>query len=636
MPLVKFANLDFDQIKQSIKDYIRSNSNFTDYDFEGSNLSVIIDTLAYNTYITSFNANMLSNEVFIDSATLRENVVSLARNVGYLPRSRKSAKANVSFFVDVSGLTSSPLTLTLKAGVVATSQQKFGNQSFSFTIPADITVPVVNGIASFDNIIIYEGSYITETFTVDSNILNQKYILSNEHIDISTLDVRVYPTRQDTSFKKYNLKNNLFDVTADSEIFFLQEISDQRYEIFFGDGVFGKKLDNENFVTVSYTVTNGEDGNNISRFTYAGRIFDNNGTLVTSDISEFGVNTNSTGGQEIESIDSIRKYAPKFYSSQNRAVTSSDYEALVPRIYSDAESVSVFGGEELDPPRYGRVYISIKPIDGQYLSSAIKDNLIDELKKYRVAGVVPVLLDVRYVFVEFNSVVFYNPNLATSPSYLRSEVLSNVENYADSTELNKYGAKFKYSKFLKIIDDSSDAITSNITNIFLRRDLSPILNNFAEYEICFGNRFHVNPDGFNLKTSGFKISGIADTVYFSDKPNADGLTGEVFLFKVETNTEVAVILKSVGTIDYEKGEILINPIRITSTSKFKQNNPIIEFSIKPYSNDVIGKQELYLQLDINNSSVNMLADNISSGSDVSGSNYIPANSCSDSGSLIRK
>jgi hypothetical protein len=634
MPLVKFANLDFDQVKQSIKDYIKSNSNFTDYDFEGSNLSVIIDALAYNTYLSSYNANMLSNEVFIDSATLRENIVSLARNIGYTPRSRKAAKANISFTVNVGSSTA--LTLTLRAGIVATSRQRFGNTSFTFTIPADITVPIVNGVATFDNITIFEGNYVTENFTVNTNIPNQKFILGNEHIDTSSLVIRVYPTAQDTSFKQYNFKSDLFNVVADSRVYFIQEISDQRYELFFGDGIFGKKLENENYITASYTVTNGEDGNGVSSFVFAGRIFDNNGTLVTSDISALTTNSNSTGGQEIESVDSIRKFSTRQYSTQNRAVTSSDYESLIPRIYPDAESVTVFGGEELEPPRYGRVYVSIKPVNGQYLSATIKDNLVDELRKYKIAGVLPVILDVKYVYIEFNSTVFYDPSLGSNANYLKSSVTECVENYANSTELNKYGAKFKYSKFTKVIDDCTDAITSNITNIFIRRDLAPVLNAFAEYEICFGNRFHVNPNGYNLKTSGFRVSGIADTVYFSDTPNPDLLTGTIFLFKVDETTQAGTVLKSVGTIDYVKGEILIDPIRITGTSKTNSQGPIIEFAIKPYSNDVIGKQELYLQLDINNSTINMLKDDISSGADISGSRYVAANSCADTGSLIRR
>jgi len=635
MPLVKFANLDFDQIKQSIKDYIKSNSNFTDYDFEGSNLSVIIDTLAYNTYITSFNANMLSNEVFIDSATLRENVVSLARNIGYLPRSRRSAKANVSFFVDTSTLSSNPLTLTLKAGIVATSGQKFGNESFVFTIPADITVPVVNGIASFDNITIFEGNYITENFTVDINIPNQRFELGNPDVDTSNLDVRVYPTQQSNSFVKYNLKNDLFQVTSTSNVYFLQEISNQRYELFFGDGVFGRKLDNNNYIEVNYTVSNGEDGNDISNFSYAGRILDNNATVVTSDISALTTNSSSSGGQEIESVDSIRKFAPMSYAAADRAVTAMDYEAIIPQIYGEVESISAFGGEVLNPPQFGRVFISIKPINGQYLSNSVKDNLIEQLKQYQISGITPIILDTKFIYVEFDTTAYFNPSLAPNAAYVKAAVAKNVEDYANSTELNKYGSKFRYSRFTRIIDESDNSITSNITNINIRRDLVPQLRVFAEYEICFGNSFSVNPNGHNIKTSGFNVTGIADTVYFSDTPNQDLKTGSIFLFKVDTDTDAVILLKNIGTVDYVKGEVLLAPIKIQSAVKSNAEGPIIEVSAKPSSNDVIGKKELYLQLDINNSTINMLADNIASGADISGSNFVKTTSCGKTGSLIR-
>lgn len=635
MPLVKFANLDFDQIKQSIKDYIKSNSNFTDYDFEGSNLSVIIDTLAYNTYITSFNANMLSNEVFIDSATLRENVVSLARNIGYLPRSRRSAKANVSFFVDTSTLSSNPLTLTLKAGIVATSGQKFGNESFVFTIPADITVPVVNGIASFDNITIFEGNYITENFTVDINIPNQRFELGNPDVDTSNLDVRVYPTQQSNSFVKYNLKNDLFQVTSTSNVYFLQEISNQRYELFFGDGVFGRKLDNNNYIEVNYTVSNGVDGNDISNFSYAGRILDNNATVVTSDISALTTNSSSSGGQEIESVDSIRKFAPKSYAAADRVVTAMDYEAIIPQIYGEVESISAFGGEVLNPPQFGRVFISIKPINGQYLSNSVKDNLIEKLKRYQISGITPIILDTKFIYVEFDTTAYFNPSLAPNAAYVKAAVAKNVEDYANSTELNKYGSKFRYSRFTRIIDESDNSITSNITNINIRRDLVPQLRVFAEYEICFGNSFCVNPNGHNIKTSGFNVTGIADTVYFSDTPNQDLKTGSIFLFKVDTDTDAVILLKNIGTVDYVKGEVLLAPIKIQSAVKSNAEGPIIEVSAKPSSNDVIGKKELYLQLDINNSTINMLADNIASGADISGSNFVKTASCGKTGSLIR-
>jgi hypothetical protein len=637
MALVNFTNLDFDQIKTSIRDYLRSNSNFTDYDFEGSNLSTLIDVLAYNTYISSYNANMISNEVFIDSATLRENVVSLARNIGYVPRSRTSSRANISFFVDTSSLsTQNILTLTLKKGTVC-STVNFGVDNYIFSVKSDITVPVVNGIAFFDNIEIYEGSLITSNFTVQSENPSppQRYILDNPNIDTSTISVTVRNTQSSTSSRKFILSDNLFEVTSSSRVFFLQEIEDQRYELIFGDGVFGEKLQSQNYIEVSYIVTNGENGNGVSLFSFDGRIVDNNNNLITRGISLITTNVSSQNGKEIESIDSIKKYAPRIYSSYNRAVTAADYEAIIPKIYPETQSVSVFGGEDLVPPQYGKVFISIKPFYGQFLSNTIKDNLKNELRKYSVAGIVPEILDLKYLYIEVDSTAYYNTNLSPSADYLKDIIFDNIKNYANSTELNKYGARFKYSKFQNIVDNSHESITSNITKIQIRRDLSPRLNQIANYEICFGNKFHIkNTNGYNIKSSGFKIFGIPDILYLSDIPNSSQTTGEIFFFKLDSNTQPVVVRRSVGSINYEKGEILLNSTNIVSVQKNVQGEPIIQISASPKSNDIIGLQDLYLQLDINNTVLNMLSDEISSGSDPSGTTYTITSSYTN-GNLAR-
>ena len=350
MPLVNFTNLDFDQIKTTLTDYIQSNSNFTDYDFQGSNLSTIIDLLAYNTYITSYNASMTANEVFIDSATLRENVVSLARNIGYVPRSRKASRAVVSFSVDTTNIRPQPSSLTLKAGPVAATSSTFGASSYVFCILEDITVPVNNNIASFDEIAVYEGTVLTKNFTVDTRNANQKYILPNAGIDSDLMYVTVRTNENSTASLTYKLQDSLFDINATSPVYFLQEVEDERYEIFFGDGVFGKKLDNNNFITVRYILTNGESANGIRSFTFTGRMtYTRNAQeyTVTSGISLMTTEMESSGGEVIESVESVKKYAPKIYASQNRCLTSNDYETLIPRrIYPEAESISVFVGEE--------------------------------------------------------------------------------------------------------------------------------------------------------------------------------------------------------------------------------------------------------------------------------------------------
>lgn len=636
MALVNFTNLDFDQIKTSIRDYLRSNSNFSDYDFEGSNLSTLIDVLAYNTYITSYNANMISNEVFIDSATLRENVVSLARNIGYVPRSRTASRALISFFVDTTQFSTKPITLTLKKGVVCTSTS-FGTESYTFAVPSDITVPVINGIATFDDVQIYEGTFLTSNFIVEAEnpAPPQRYILDNPNIDTSTISVLVKDTQSSSNSKKFILSDNLFEVTSSSRVYFLQEIEDQRYELIFGDGIFGEKLNALNYIEVSYIITNAESGNGVSSFTFNGRIVDNNNNLVNTGISLITTNTPSEGGKEIESIDSIKNYAPRIYSSHNRAVTSADYEALIPKIYPETQSVSVFGGEDLNPPQYGKVFISIKPFYGPFVPNTIKDNLKNILRKYSVAGIVPEILDLKYLYIETDVTTYYNTNLSPSSDYVKNIISNNINSYANSIELNKYGARFKYSKFQNIIDNSHESVTSNITKIQIRRDLRASINQLAKYEICFGNSFHIkDTNGYNIKSTGFKISGISDVVYLSDIPNIDQKTGELFLFKLNSQTQPAIVRTSVGTIDYEKGEILLNAINITSTEKNIQGESIIEISAVPRSNDIIGLQDLYLQLDINKSSLNMLSDEISSGADPSGTTYVTTSSYTN-GNLVR-
>ncbi len=632
MSLVNFTNLDFDQIKSSIKDYLRSNSNFTDYDFEGSNFSVLIDTLAYNTYIASYNANMVSNEVFIDSATLRENVVSLARNIGYVPRSRKSAKSNISFFVEVQN----PLvkTVTLKKGSVCNTAN-FGRSSYVFSTLDDITVPVVDGIATFDAIDVYEGSYVKSDFIVSAVNPNQRFILENGGIDTETLSVTVRDSDSSTSTRKFVNSSSILDVTSSSKVFFVQEIEDERYELIFGDGVFGEKLKENNYIEVSYLISNGSEGNNFSSFGFSGVLVDQRNNLFSKSVSLVTTNISSNGGSEIESVNSIRNFAPRLYSSQNRAVTASDYESLVPKIYPQAESVSAFGGEDLDPPQYGKVFITIKPFYGSFISNSIKDNIKNKLKKYTVAGIIPEILDVKYLYVELESNVYCNLNSVQSNDLIKTKVVNNITKYANSEEFNKYGARFKYSQYQKLIDSTDSSITSNITKVQIRRDLNVSLNQFAQYEICFKNQFHIkNFSGFNIKSSGFKVSGISQTVYFGDIPNSDRKTGSIFLFYLISETEPIVSRYEVGTIDYVKGEIIIDPINIISTEKTLGGTPIIEISASPESNDVLGIQDLYLEIDINKLIVDIIPDNTESGSDTSGKNYIVSSSYSNS-TLVR-
>jgi len=640
MPLSNFTNLDFNQVKTTLREYLKENSSFTDYDFEGSNLSTILDVLAYNTYITSYNANMVANEVFIDSATLRENVVSLARNIGYTPKSRKAARATITFFVNTGNLSPAPATITLQKGVVASSSSSFGSQSFVFSILEDITVPVVNDTAQFNNIPIYEGNLVSSNFTYNARNPEQKFILDNVGIDSDLMTVSVKPNQQSSRSVKYSIQNSLFDIDGDSTVYFIQEVDDERYQVIFGDGIFGKKLEDSNFITVSYITSSGDAANGVNNFKFSGRLQYNRNSadyVVTSGISALTTGITASGGESIEGVESIKKFAPRIYASQNRALTANDYETLIPaRIYPETESISVFGGEELVPPQYGKVFISIKPRFGDFLPNLMKENIKAKLKQYAVAGIVPEILDLKYLYLEIDSKVYYNTNLAPSAAAVSTIVQNNANKYSESSEMNKYGARFKYSKFLKIIDDSHEAVTSNITTVKMRRDLRVVTNAFAEYSIGFGNEFYIKSmNGYNIKSSGFNIAGINEPVYLGDLPDTNRINGTVFLFTVPSigSQSPTIVRRNAGTINYVSGVITLNPVNIL-TAKDKDGVQIIEVEATPLSNDVVGLQDLYLQLDIGGSNVEMIVDEISSGLDPSASNYIVSPSYVN-GNLVR-
>jgi len=638
MSIVNFNSLDFDQIKSSLKEILRANNNFTDYDFEGSNLSSIIDLLAYNTYINSYNANMVANEVFIDSATLRENVVALARNIGYVPKSRKASRCTINFLVDTSTLAVAPPSLTLKAGPVASTSQQFGNESFVFNVLEDTTVPVANNTANFSDLEVIEGTKVTQSFTYSAQDTNKRFILSNTGIDTDTILVQVKPSQTSTIKVKYDLSNSLIDqkindvLNSDSTVYFLQEVEDERYEVIFGDGIFGRGLKDGNVVEISYLVCSGSSANRLNGFDFSGRLIYLENAIekpITAGVSLITSIEPSSGGSAIESVASVKKYAPQVYGTQDRAITANDYEILIPnKIYPEAESISVFGGEELVPPRFGKVFISIKPRNGDFVSLGIKENIKRELRKYSVTGIVPEILDLKYLHIITDSKVYYNTRTMTDVAAVSSTIQNNIQKYADSTELNKYGTRFKYSKFLGIVDQSHPSITSNLTSIQMRRDLRLAINQFAEYAIDFGNHMHVQSlSGFNIKSSPFRVIDITDEVYLFDEPN-DTKTGVISLYSLQGPGSSTPVVKrrNVGKIDYMSGRITLNPINVVS-GKERDGNQIMEIFAVPHSNDVIGLQDLYLQLDTFN--VQMIVDDISSGSDPSGSTYKSSSSYID-------
>jgi hypothetical protein len=638
MPFTNYTNLDFDQIKTSIKDYLRANSNFTDFDFEGSNFSVLIDVLAYNTYINAFNTNLTINEAFLDSATVRENVVSLARNIGYVPRSRKCSTATVSFDIE----TNETGLLYLQPELLCVGSVK--DSSYIFSIADEITASIIDGVASFNNITIYQGRHIKQTFNVDTS-LDQRFILPNSFIDTSTIRVYVKGPNDIGTGKKYSLIDNIITVDQNSEIFLIQEVKDERYELLFGDGIIGKKLENGSRIVVTYIVTDGREGNGASEFSFAGSIKNSNGVLVVPTNETITITTvqESKDGSEIETVDSIKYYAPRIYSSQYRAVTASDYEALIKtEIYPNADIVTVVGGEELNPPEYGSVSISIKPKNGLYISDFDKELILSKLKKYSITGINQKLIDIKVLYVELDSFVYYNPVKSSSPLAVKTKIQKSLTTLAESLYSTKIGGRFKYSKVINIIDDSDSSITSNITKIIIRRNLNCLLNQFAEYELCYGNRFHVDSDGGNIKSTGFKIpsqSGYVNQdgyLYFTDIPNADKKTGIIAVIKPSLVPDVKpqTILQSAGTVDYVTGEIRLNALNIISTEK---PNGVVEIQAFPESNDVIGLKDLYLSIDIEKSKINMAKDVITSGENTSGvlftSDYYK--SSYSNGSLIR-
>ena len=628
MPFTQFTSLDFDDIKAQIKDFLRSNSNFADFDFEGSNFSVLIDTLAYNTYINSFNANLVANESFLDSATIRENVISLARNIGYVPRSKTAATATIRINDINVGTTNDSTTkfLKLRSGLVCVGSAQ--NTTYRFSIPDDIIstrVVDVNGtsFAKFDNpITIHEGTYLTRVYRVDTSV-DQRYIIESPNIDSSTIRVFVSGPNDTSIGRKYSMVDNILNIDKNSEIFLAQEVQDEKHEILFGDGLFGRKLENASTITVRYIITDGETGNGASDFSFQGTFTKSDDTLFTPSTS-ISISTvqNASNGSEVEDVSSIKYFAPRLYSAQYRAVTPRDYDAIIGTIFPRTESVSVVGGEELDPPQFGKVQISIKPKNGTFVSDFDKSQIKNKLKSYAIAGINSEIVDLKLLYVEINSNVYYNPSQISSSESLQSNIVSALNEYASNVEINKFGGRFKYSKVSTLIDRVDNGITSNITKVIIRRDLKALLNQFAQYELCYGNKFNINPAGFNIKSTGFTINGFNEICYITDVPNKfangnlDGSNmGTLSVVSKNNKNEQRVLIQDAGVVDYKKGEVILNTINITST--VSQNN-IIEVQAFPESNDVVGLKDLYLNFDVSKSTINTVKDVIASGEDVSG------------------
>ena len=592
MPYTQLANLDFNDIKIALREYLRAQSEFTDYDFEGSALSNLIDVLAYNTYYTAFNTNMVVNELFIDSATLRDNVVAIAKQLGYRPKSATSPTSYISFTVNYTNPTTDTQLILQKGTGFVTS---YDNVLYQYVVLDDVKAQVSNQIATFVNVPLREGNQLINTFTVNTSSQSQRFILDNPNIDTNTIRVKIFPTGSGFS-EPYLVSDNILGVDANSKVFFLNEIEDERYELIFGDGVLGKKLENGALIEVSYIVTSGSASNGVRTFVFSGVLENENGATPGG----FSVTVNSTvassGGEEIESTKKIKFNAPKSYGTQDRAVTSQDYAAIVRNIYPATSDVIIFGGEDQVPPQYGKVFIVLKPNDASYLTSLTKNEIVTQLKKYVVASVEPVIVDPSILYVELTSKIYYNgSSTADTPAQIRDKVITSIQSYISTSDTEKFNGKFRYSKAIGVIDDADKSINSNITTVTMRKDFYPQLNSTFYYEICYQNAFDKDCEGPTLATTGFRVTEYPNfDVYLEDRD------GKIVLYRLDSLTGEKVVLdKEVGEIDYVNGELKIYDLTIIKGSFFDNR---ISVRVKPLFNDIQAFREVYLDVDIANSS----------------------------------
>ncbi len=595
MPYTQVANLDFADIKAALKDYMRAQSDFTDYDFEGSAITTFLDVLAYNTYYTAFNTNMVVNEMFIDSATLRDNVVSLAKQIGYRPRSATAPKAIVDFVVNYQGGGTPPDTLVLKQGTGFVTN--YDDTLYQYVVIEDQEAPLVNNTATYEGIDIYQGTLLTQSYTINTALKNQRFIINNTGTDVSSIRVKVYKQKGDTSFLTFSSAENILNLDGTSEVYFVEEIEDENYEIFFGDGVFGKKLDNGTYVEITYLTTSADATNGAKTFNFSGLINDkiNPSNSFPYNTSVTLVNA-STGGAGVESVSSIKKQAPKSFATQDRAVTADDYVSIIKKVYASISDIITFGGEEDNPPEFGKVKIAIKPDNASTISSYTKNEIVKALKNYSVASVTPVIVDPSILYIELNSTISFKTSKTTlSKAEIQSKVIKAVEDYISSAETEKFNGKFRHSRFASVIDGADGSINSNITNVTLRKDFYPILNSTYYYELCFVNEFRDSCDASVMKSTGFVVSEYPSfTVYLEDDT-----FGKIDLYRLNSLTGEKVYLKKgVGDINYTHGEIKLYDLTIIKGS-FTDNK--IEIRVEPASRDVDAVRELYLDVDISKS-----------------------------------
>jgi len=599
------SDLDFDAIKSNLKAFLQDQPEFSDYNFEGSGFSVLLDTLAYNTHYLGFNANMVANEMYLDSADIRKNVVSLAKMLGYTPTSAKSPVANVDILVN----NASGSTITMNKGTTFTSI--IDNTTFQFVTNEDNIISPVDGVYKFSNINLYEGTLVNFKYTVDSTDVDQRFIIPSQNADTSTLKVQVQNSQSDSAKSTYTLATGLRGLDDTTKAYFLQETDTGKFEVYFGDGVIGKKLSDGNIVILEYVVSNKEEANGASSFTLSSNVGGFTDVTITT-------NSSAQGGSEPETKESIRYNAPLQYTSQDRAVTTTDYETLIKSIYPNTQSVSAWGGEDDETPVYGVVKISIKPKSGNTLTNSTKNNIITSLAPYNVASVRPEIIEPSVTSLLLVVNAKYNKQ-ATSKSAetIKSEITNNLSSYSLNT-LSSFDGVFRYSKLTGIIDDVDTSILSNITTVKMRKEFTPTLASSTKYDIYFRNAIYNPHSGHSsvLSSTGFKVAGNNNEMFLDD----DG-QGNVRVYYLVSGIKT-YHNSTQGTIDYSTGQITLNSLNVASISNIRgATSTKIEITVVPSSNDIVPVRDQILEIDVANSIVNVSEDTFVGGSSEAGVGY---------------
>ena len=606
---LNISQLDFDNIKANLKRYLSNQSQFKDYDFEGSGMAVLLDLLSYNTHYLSYHANIAANEMFIDTADIRESIVSLAKALGYTPNSPRAAEADIN--VVVNGATGS--TLTMNAGTQFTTT--VDGVSYNFVTTSSTTIAPTDGVYTFSNLKIKEGTYVTFNHTADTTDVDQKFLIQSVNADTSTLIVKVQNSDTDTTVNTYTKATSITELDSTSKVYFLQESEDGKFEVYFGDGVIGKAIEDGNIIILQYVVTNKTAANGASSFALSGNIGGFSDVTIT-------VNSNAANGAEAESKESIKFNAPKSYAAQDRAVTVNDYKIKVQELYANTKSVSAWGGEDNATPFYGRVYISINPKTGTNLTQATKDSLVTQLKKFSVASVTPVIVDPETTSVLLTSTINYNESAtANTSTAIKTLITTAITNYNDNT-LNQFDGVLRYSKLLDIIDDAESSILSNITTLKLRKTFTPTLSTSTNYTVDFSNALynphteHNKAAGGILSTTGFKVANDTNVYFFDDDGN--GNIRRYYLIGSVRN----YVDNTAGTINYSTGALAFNALTIASIENIRGSaSTVIECTVTPSSNDIVPVRNQVVDIDISNSTFTVQADTLVGGSANAGIGY---------------